>query len=115
MLHSRRTFCVTDVGTIEELAEKLTEHTWTLCAGFRLQTPEQTLLFLNDSTSEDAIQEYAVLSEDGRQLESITFGWCDQARAEGHVRAVLAGEVVEMGRWTLRIDHNENHVCHLCQ
>lgn len=114
-MHLSRTFNVGDVASIEELAEKLTAYTWTLCAGFRLLAGDQALLFLNDSTSEDGAQEYAVLEEEGRQVESITFGWCDKAKAEEHIRAVLAGKVVDMGRFELRIDRDPRHVCHLCR
>jgi hypothetical protein len=54
-------------------------------------------LFLNDSTSPDGAQEFAVVkTDDGNgkliQIESITFGWCDEAKALEHVRATLAGE-----------------------
>ena len=91
MFHSNRIWCVADVETPEELAEKLTEQTWTLCAGFRLGN----CVFLNDSLSEDGAQEYAVLvNEDGvlYQVESITFGWCSRESALKHIRAALAGE-----------------------
>lgn len=115
MLHERRTFHVADVDSVEDLAEKLTQHTWTLGTAFRLTAGDQVLLFLNDSTSEDGAQEYAVFVPDGRQLESITFGWCDESRAEDLVREVLAGKVVEMGRFALRIDERPDHVCHLCR
>lgn len=78
MLHQKRTFGVGDVETIEDLAEKLTAVTWTLCTGFRFQG----LLFLNDSFTEDSAQEYAVIREsDMCQLESITFSWCDKEKA----------------------------------
>ena len=90
--------------------------TWTLCTGFRLRAGHQVLLFLNDSTSEDGGQEYAVFQEDdGLQLESLTFGWSDQERAADLVREVLSGQVVEMGRYELRIDESDEHVCHLCR
>lgn len=115
MLHERRRFCVADVPSIEELARKLTQCTWTLCTGFRLAADGQVLLLLNDSTHEDGAQEYAVFREDGQQLESITFGWCDHASAEEHIRAVLAGQVVQMGHYELRIDPSDDHVCHLCR
>jgi hypothetical protein len=36
MLHRSRCFVVVDVYTAEALAEKLTEHTWCVCIGFRL-------------------------------------------------------------------------------
>ena len=59
MIHKNRCFGVGNVQTIEELAEKLTTATWTLCTGFRFQG----LLFLNDSFTEESAQEYAVIRE----------------------------------------------------
>jgi len=115
MLHERRTFHVADAASIEDLAEKVTECTWTLCTGFRLRVEGQELLFLNDSTSENGAQEYAVFTPDGTQIESITFGWCDAAAAEQHIRDVLAGAIVQMGHYHLSIDLSPEHVCHLCR
>ena len=78
MIHQKRTFGVGDINTTEELAEKLTGTTWTLCTGFRFRG----LLFLNDSFTEDSAQEYAVVREfDMYQLESVTFSWCDKEKA----------------------------------
>lgn len=94
MMHDRRIFSATTVESAEELARTLTEHTWTLCSGFRLGR----YLFLNDSTSEDGAQEYAVFREpEGslelyRQVESITYSWCSYEQALGYVRRVLKGE-----------------------
>ena len=92
MLHSRRTWCWSTVASAEELAEKLTEHTWTGCSAFELQG----YYFLNDATSGDGAQEYAVVKSlpDGRfeQIESITFSWCDQAKALELIRGILAGQ-----------------------
>jgi len=88
------------VETTEELAEKLTQHTWTLCTGFELAG----YLFLNDSTSEDGAQEYAVVrrpSVPGRpflQVESITFGWCNRQEAQGYIRQVIQGTSDATGR-----------------
>ena len=48
MLHTSRIWTIADVQTEEELAEKLTEHTWCTCSGFRLGG----YLFLNDATKE---------------------------------------------------------------
>ncbi|MEZ5065892.1 MAG: hypothetical protein R3B81_14255 [bacterium] len=114
MLHERRRFHVADVEGVYDLCEKLTQHTWTLCTGFRLRAEGQTLLFLNDSTSEDGAQEYAVFAGD-RQVESITFGWCTLERAEELVCQVLDGRVVDMGSFELRLDESPDHVCHLCR
>lgn len=94
MMHTRRSFQVSEAGSAEDLAEKLTGRTWTLCTGFRLGG----YLFLNDSTSEDGAQEFAVvkLSPDpggaALQAESITYGWCDYQTGLDFVRRCLAGE-----------------------
>lgn len=56
MLHKNRRWCVTPVASAEELAEKLTEMTWCGCSGFRLGG----YLWLNDATSPDGAQEFAV-------------------------------------------------------
>ena len=93
-MHKRR-WCVGEVRDAEELARQLTGRTWTLCTGFELGG----YLFLNDSTSEDAAQEYAVVKRPAAagdpfvQVESITFGWCSPAQALAYVRAALAGDM----------------------
>ena len=68
MFFKKRIWQVIKVNTPEELAEKLTNYTWTLCTGFKLGD----YYFLNDSTSENGAQEYAVLKDTGEQIESIT-------------------------------------------
>jgi len=110
MIHGKRTFHVGAVATPEELAEKLTGSTWTLCTGFELDG----VLFLNDSFSEDSAQEYAVI-EDGHQVESITFSWCDRPQAEQHIRTIIAGAGVDMGPTRPKVDASSRHSCHLCR
>jgi hypothetical protein len=87
MMHRSRRFVVVDVYTAEALAEKLTEYTWCACNGFRLGE----YLFLNDSTGPDGAQEYAIV-KGSKQLESITFGWCDRAKGLKYVQRVISGE-----------------------
>jgi hypothetical protein len=94
MIHDKRVYNVTTAGSVEELAALLTEHTWTLCTGFELQG----YLFLNDSFTEDGAQEYTVVKDD-RQVESI--------------RAVLAGEHVDVGPLTPHLNHGKT--CPLCR
>lgn len=117
-MHKNRRWCVGQVSSAEELAEKLTRHTWTRCTGFELSG----YLFLNDSTSEDGGQEYAVVKReaDGRflQLESITFGWCDFDKAIGFIKAAASGEW-DQGELVCEVhpqlDTPETHGrCHLC-
>jgi hypothetical protein len=92
MLHRNRVWCVTPADSAESLASMLTETTWCSCAGFALGG----YLFLNDSTGPDGAQEYAIVKRDGGhgrpvQIESITFGWCTEAQALEHIRAIVAG------------------------
>ena len=109
MLFSRRVFQVAAVPTAEELAQKLTERTWVLCQAFELEG----LIFLNDSTGEDGAQEYAVFRGD-EQVESITFGWCSEARALELIRELQAGANEHLGRFDLRLVKSEGHLCQLC-
>lgn len=93
MMHRRRTWCVGPVASAEELARMLTEITWCLCNGFELDG----YWFLNDATSEDGAQEYAVVKKEGPngtpvQVESITMSWCSEAQALEHIRKSVAGE-----------------------
>ena len=93
MLHTRRRWAITDVTSADELARLLTEHTWTLCTGFAFRG----YLFLNDSTSADAIQEYAVVKKDGpsrepRQVESWTVSWTkSREKAVAYIEEFVSG------------------------
>ncbi len=109
MMHTNRVFQVIDVTTVEELTINLTEHSWTLCTGFRLQG----VLFLNDSLSEDGAQEYAIV-RDGRQVESITFSW--QSRAEAHhtIAWLIRGGGDDYGVVDVRLEDPDDHHCVLC-
>jgi hypothetical protein len=95
MMHAKRQWCVVDAKNPEELARNLVDITWTLCTGFRIGA----YYFLNDSTSEDGAQEYAVLRQmpDGRllQIESITFGRCRAEEALHYVKQALAGNSIK--------------------
>ncbi len=96
MLHADRVWSVAEVSSVEELAEKLTGTTWCCCQGFRI-AGQPHYVWLNDSTSEDGAQEYAVCrlelpDADMRQVESITFGWSDYARALEYILSTLRGE-----------------------
>ncbi len=97
MMHKGRVWCVVDLtaGTlaerIDQLTEKLTEHTWTNCAGWRLEG----FLFLNDQTSENGAFEVAIVREaDLVQTESITFSWCTKERARELIERIVKGNHV---------------------
>jgi len=92
MFHKDRVWCVTAVESAEELARKRTEITWTCCTAFELGG----YLWLNDATSADGGQEYAVVKKAGPnggpvQVESITFSWCDYATALEYIQRTLGG------------------------
>lgn len=92
MFHANRVWCVTPVVSAEDLAEKLTTVTWSCCTAFELGG----YLWLNDATSPDGGQEYAVVKRDGPdgrplQVESITFSWCDFAEAMEYIQRTLRG------------------------
>lgn len=111
MLHTNRVWCVSPVASIEELTQKLSEMSWCGCTGFELDG----YLFLNDSTSPDAIQEFAFVKRNGddfRQVETITTSWCDQDQLLGYIRRTLAGEFDQSAfshRLSLTIESPEQH------
>lgn len=90
MFHERRIWQVRDATDAATLADDLINHTWTCCQGFRLDG----YLFLNDSTSENGVQEYAIVREgDLIQCESVTFGWIDDVEhAARYIRDAIAGK-----------------------
>ncbi len=106
MMHTNRVWCVHEVESAEELARKLTSSTWVLCNGAFVRG-YPGYVFLNDSTSEDALQEYAIVkggldATSHRQVESITFSWCSYDQALLHIQRALAGEDDE-GSWAHEI------------
>jgi len=117
MLHKNRVWCVNDIDSVEKLAEILTEQTFTLCSGFRYGG----YLFLNDSFSEDGAQEYGVIKEaTGKQVESITFSWCNYEEALRLIRDIVRGDCDDQ-EWdggidlTVQVQSPEQHgTCPLC-
>ena len=119
MFHAKRRWCVGPIDTPEALAKKLTQQTWTLCTGFSLGD----YLFLNDATCEDGAGEYGVVqggfAGPHRQIESVTFSWCNESRALELIKECLNcawdksdfGHAVEL---TGRLDPVGNHHCRLC-
>lgn len=107
MMH-RRSYQVIELGPAQ-LAHRLARHTFTLCTGFLCQG----LLWLNDSTSEDAVQEYAVVNVyDAVQIESITVSWCTPAEIEEICARLDEHGGTHLGR--ARYDLNHRGECLLC-
>ncbi len=59
MLHADRVWSVSEVSSTEELATNLTEATWCCCQAFQI-AGHPRYIGLNDSTSPDGAQKYAV-------------------------------------------------------
>ncbi len=115
MLHNKRRWSLYPVETAQELAELLTTQCWTLCTGFEYAG----IWYLNDSTSEDGIAEYAVIYE-GHQIESVTFGWCGPEAALRHILRVTAqAEELLKEPWSHpvepRVEDWEKHRCRHCR
>lgn len=119
MLHCRN-WCLHIVDSVEELATKLTEQTWTLCTAFAVNGFEQ-YVFVNDSTGEDNAQEYAVvlLAKDQTiQIESLTVSWSNETKVTQYIRHALSG-AWDHNPWatpvtlTLQTPH-EHGRCPLC-
>ncbi|MEZ6055452.1 MAG: hypothetical protein R3C01_01985 [Planctomycetaceae bacterium] len=95
MMHTDRAWCVSEVSSAEELAEKLSSLTWCNCSAFQV-AGHPRYYWLNDSTSPDAAQEYAVCRHDDvtdsiLQIESITFSWCDLVKSLMVIQNTLDG------------------------
>jgi hypothetical protein len=113
MIHHHRMFAVGVVDNLDELVEKLTDRTWTLCTCFEYQG----LLLANDSFSEDGAQEYAVYKE-GRQIESLTVSWMTRESLREVITGLLEGayEPLEFRPiQPLRTEPASGHSCALCR
>ena len=123
MMHEKRRWCVGKVATAEDLAEMLTQRTWTLCSGFQVEG-HPSYLFLNDATHEDGALEVGVVRITGPstwiQIESITFSWASREDGLRYIQAALRGDydahdfarpVDLQGRLDRPKEHRR---CHLC-
>lgn len=119
MFHKNRTWCVGEYTDLNQLAEMVSgDSTWTLCSAFKFHN----ILLLNDSISEDSLQEYAIVreEEDGSytQIESFTVSWMNPVKFAGLIWDYHTGKE---GVWCStvhpRIQSYEQHkqdYCHLC-
>jgi hypothetical protein len=114
--HTKRIWVISDEPSAPDLAASLAHRTWTLCTGFR----HEGYLFLNDSTSENGAQEYAVVKEaTGQQVESLTVSWMEYPQALAHITAAVTGEYDDQRLATLDVTSRyqapaEHGRCHLC-
>jgi hypothetical protein len=104
MMHQKRIYQVADVDSAEELTERLTAHSWTLCTAFRLGD----VVYANDSFGEDSLQEYAAI-RDGRQIESITVSWTSEERLEAILEELARGGGIDMGSCMPRLEEADDY------
>lgn len=98
MIHYQRKYEVKKHHTVDDLTEDLINRTWTVWTGFAYEG----LLFFNDAFSENGAQEYAVY-RDGKQIESITFSWCEYDRAKEIILELVEGTLDSGDMFTGRI------------
>ena len=96
MLHDDRLWCLGELESIEKLVAELSAITWCPCQAFRV-TGVPDYLWLNDSTSPDGAQEFAVVRIDDQtgamtQVESLTVSWMDGDELLASIQATLRSE-----------------------
>lgn len=119
MMHSKRPHQIATASTPQEIHDKLKRFSWTLCTGFRWKS----LLLLNDSTSEDAIQEYGLIKlapgreDQGIQIDSLTVSWMKQEEFVAFLEKAEAEEygtsAFSYGPWEARV-HGDGRTCSRC-
>jgi hypothetical protein len=112
MMHNQRKFHIFKLESFKELAEILFAGTQCLCTGFQLGD----FIFINDSTSEDGAQEYAVVKH-GMQIESLTVSWVDSIREllDLFHGVMEAGDTpMKLKLENLKLDYSPYHHCYLC-
>ena len=95
MKHVRRKWHPLCVASAEDMAIRLTENRWNCNTAFHVaQNP--TYAWINDSDSNDAVQEYSIVKRlSGSRwlyLDSVTFGWHDYPGALALILATLNGQ-----------------------
>ena len=111
MMHINRKFNVMKLESFKALAKILFNGTQCLCTGFQLGY----FIFLNDSTSEDGAQEYAVIKH-GVQIDSLTVSWMESERELSdsfNGLATIPSPMVSKIE-NIKLDYGPYHHCYLC-
>lgn len=118
MLHKSRVWRIQTCTTPEEIAGIIARYdSMVLCTAFRVGN----ITLLNDSTSEDSLQEYALCIGD-IQVDSITTSWCKPERLAEIIRGAMNGAydgqrtygVVDFGPSAKHGESDPDGCCHLC-
>jgi hypothetical protein len=112
MVHGSRRHRIQAVEALDELCLMLTQRDWHCCDGFS----HAGLLLVNDSTSADGAQEYAVFRMDrpNRQIESITVSWCTAERLMGLLGRLLDGSNPGCDMGTAELQPHKDGACVHC-
>ena len=122
MYFDKRKYSIEEVTEIKTLAHMITQHKWPECKGFKYRN----LLFLNDSTPHNEVQEYVVVKEKFSdspdkewsyfQIESFTVSNMEEKEFRGATLRAMFPNIVKP--WdkevTLQIESVEKHSCHRC-
>lgn len=116
MFETKRTYTIKKVDAAYQLADWLTQMTWCGCNGFEYNG----YLFLNDSTSPDGAQEYAIyrILNNGqhKKTESVTFGWMSYQEAVTWIKTRLTKDDAfpTINATVINLDDNPAHRCFMC-
>lgn len=108
---------------LEKVVEFLTVYSSMVgCTAFTLKLEKGTIHLLNDSTGGGRLQEYAVLTEDGVQIESLTTSWIEADKLRGMLldyaerQDEMRGNFFSDKKRDLEaLSHPVNEFCHLCR
>jgi hypothetical protein len=114
----KRVWSVAGPFSPEQLADRLTRFDFTSCTGFECGG----LYFLNDSTSPDSIQEYAVIRKSNlEQVESLTVMGLSATKESvlAHIKRLVESDELESFTSYCeverrQIDLSDEHHCRHC-
>lgn len=89
MFHPNRRHRIRDVKTVDALVELVLRPRSQLEVGYRIADT----LFLNDSTTADAVQIYSVRRA-GREIDAVAFGACTRGEAAAYIHDLVPSVTV---------------------
>jgi hypothetical protein len=119
MIHNDRVFSFKELGSEDELAEAMINHTWPLCYSFFYEK----LLYLSDGNSEDA-PEYAVVTIDstgghhgvnGREVGRIKPRGLSPEKVHEFIKEMNAGRYTIESPVQIQVEPMWHHSCKSCQ
>ena len=109
MTMHKRDWNIKTYTDLDQMCLDITRQSWVLCAGFRWEG----ITLVCDSTSEDALQEYAMVDAKGCQLDSITVSWCKPERLAEIIREAASGKYGDVNYGHVDFGTHDGE-CHRC-